>query len=66
MASGSKINRELFSMKQDGKSRSQYYIVLKDNWEEIEIMSNLPPITRTGDDIVLFLKCLAQQQDEQR
>ena len=60
------LNKESYSLKQDGLSISEYYTKMKAVWEELESMSELPCVITTADDIAQFLACLAKQQAERR
>ena len=69
IANGSRkyhLNKETYSLKQDGQSVSDYYTRMKSVWEEIESMSELPCIITTTEDVDRFLNCLTKQQAEQR
>jgi len=67
IANGSRkyhLNKETYSLKQDGQSVSDHYTRMKSVWEEIESMSELPCITTTAKDVDQFLNCLTKQQVE--
>ena len=61
-----KINKEIYEVKQNHSSVSEYYTKLKCLWEELEDMNELPKITAITDEITAFLKALTKQRKEQR
>ena len=60
------LNRETYSLKQDGSSISEYYTKMKAVWEELEAMSDLPCVVTAAEDVAQFMASLAKQQAEQR
>lgn len=61
-----KLSKDLYSLKQNGKSLVEYYTTLSALWEELEAMSNLPVVTSTSDEIKTLLKAIQVQKDESR
>ena len=45
------INKEVYSLKQNHTSVNDYYTALRCLWEELESMSQLPPLTNISDQI---------------
>jgi len=60
------LNKEVYSMKQDRASISEYYTKMKCIWEELDSMMDLPQITQTNEEITAFLRALLRQQKEQK
>ena len=60
------LNRETYSLKQEGSSISEYYTQMKAVWEELEAMSDLPCVVTAAEDVAQFMTSLAKQQAEQR
>lgn len=61
-----KLNRDLFSVKQNGLSLVEYFTMLSSIWEEIDAMTVLPVITHITDEIRAFLTVLEVQKQESR
>nr|GFB05081.1 peptidase family M48 family protein [Tanacetum cinerariifolium] len=60
-----KLNKETYDTMQSGKPVSEYYTSMKCIWEELDSMNELPRITSTTTKIVVFLKALNTQKEEQ-
>ena len=58
------LNKEVYAMKQDSISMSEYYTKMKCIWEELDSMIELPQFTQTNDEINAFLRALTKQQEE--
>ncbi|KAJ8436185.1 hypothetical protein Cgig2_021856 [Carnegiea gigantea] len=61
-----RINKEIYEIKQNHTSVSEYYTRLRCCWEELEAMNELPKITATTDEITSFLQVLTKQKEEQK
>ena len=61
-----RINKEIYEVKQNHSSVSEYYTRLKCLSGELEDMSELPKISTITDEIAMFLKALRKQREEQR
>jgi len=69
IANGSRkyhLNKQTYTLKQDGQSISDYYTKMKGVWEELESMSDLPCITTNAEDVTQFLACFHKQMAEHR
>uniref|UniRef100_A0A7C9ANZ1 Uncharacterized protein n=1 Tax=Opuntia streptacantha TaxID=393608 RepID=A0A7C9ANZ1_OPUST len=60
------LNKQTYSLRQEGHSVSDYYTKLKGVWEELESMSDLPCITTNAADVTQFLACFHKQMAEHR
>ncbi|KAL2899278.1 Retrovirus-related Pol polyprotein from transposon TNT 1-94 [Bienertia sinuspersici] len=60
------LNKEVFKMKQQGRSVSDYYTAMKALWEEIDGLTMLPAIKVMTKEVNAFVKALSQHQEEQR
>ncbi|XP_021751248.1 uncharacterized protein LOC110716903 [Chenopodium quinoa] len=61
-----KISRDLIGLRQNGAPVHEYYIHMRDLWQELESMSALPAITTTATDVPAFLRAMERQQEESR
>lgn len=61
-----KLSKEIYETKQGDKSVTDYYTEMRGLWEELESLSNLPPITTMTPEINAFIKALNEQQEEQK
>ena len=69
VANGSRkyqLNKQTYSLKQDGQSISDYYTKMKGVWEELESLNELPCLTTNAEDVTLFVACLQKQIQEHR
>ena len=57
-----KLNKEIYELKQQGKSTTEYYTEMKGLWEELESLSSLPVLSKTDGEIKGFLEALHKQQ----
>lgn len=60
-----KLNREVYGLKQKGKSVSDYYTEMQVLWQEIDALSVLPTITQSSPEITAFLKALNKLREAQ-
>uniref|UniRef100_A0A803MUY4 Retrovirus-related Pol polyprotein from transposon TNT 1-94-like beta-barrel domain-containing protein n=1 Tax=Chenopodium quinoa TaxID=63459 RepID=A0A803MUY4_CHEQI len=60
-----KLCRDVYDLKQNGRSLSDYYTEMSSLWEEIEGLNLLPPITEMNSEVNAFVSALNQQKDEQ-
>lgn len=61
-----KFNKEVYEVKQNGASISDYYTKMKCLWVEIDAMGELPIITEVTQEIRELLKTLSKQREEQK
>ena len=61
-----RISKEIYETKQSGRLISEFYTDMKTLWEELETLSNLPPITEMNTEVNEFVKALNQSQEEQK
>ncbi|XP_074347443.1 uncharacterized protein LOC141686299 [Apium graveolens] len=61
-----KLNKDLFSLKQNGLTLVEYYTALTSIWEELDNMNSLPAITVITAEIEAFLKALDVHKQEAR
>ncbi|KAL2899101.1 Retrovirus-related Pol polyprotein from transposon RE1, partial [Bienertia sinuspersici] len=69
VANGSRkyqLNKEVYEMKQGGKSVTEYYTDMKSIWEELESLRELPPISTMTTEIKAFVEALDKEKEEQR
>lgn len=50
-----KLNRNLFTLKQNKLKINYYYTTLSSLWEEIDFMNTLPSVTTVANDIKSFM-----------
>lgn len=60
-----RLNREVYELKQHGKSISEYFTAMSSLWEEIEALNCLPPLTNMTEEITAFVAALNKQKEEQ-
>ncbi|KAJ8429325.1 hypothetical protein Cgig2_025561 [Carnegiea gigantea] len=60
------INKEIYEVKQNNSSVSEYYTKLKCLREDSEGMNELPKISAVIDEITTFLKAFIKQKEEQK
>ena len=61
-----KINKEVYEVKQNRSSMSEYYTRLKCLWSKLKDMNELPKISVIIEDIATFLQALNKQKEKQR
>ena len=59
-----KLNKDLYSMKQDGLTISEYYTAMSLVWEEIELMNTLPVVSHLTVEITALLTAIGVQREE--
>ncbi|XP_017244551.1 uncharacterized protein LOC135149950 [Daucus carota subsp. sativus] len=59
-----KLNKDLFSLKQNKTKITEYFTTLSSIWEEIDSMNTLPPITTVTPEISALLKAINTQREE--
>jgi len=60
------INKEIYEVKQNHSSVSEYYPRLKCLWSELEDMNELPMISLITEETPVFLHALTKQKEEHR
>ena len=60
------LNRDVYAVKQNKRSISEYYTEIKSVWEELDSLRDLPHIANMTDEVAVFLRALAIQYEEQR
>jgi len=69
LSSGSRkyhLNKDVYSIKQNGGSVSDYYTRTKGIWEELDSMVDLPKVGVANDEIAEFLSAFGRMQEEQK
>lgn len=61
-----KLNKEVYSLKQEGSSINEYYTTMKGMWEELDSLDQLPAVTSEADDVLKLLEVLKTQREERR
>lgn len=61
-----KLNKDLFAMKQNNLSISEYFTALSSLWEEIESMNTLPALTTITTEITAFLTAINTMREESK
>ena len=61
-----RLNKELYEIKQQGNSITDYYTDMRGLWEELDALNHLPPISTVNTEINAFIVALNQQQEEQK
>ncbi|XP_019107780.1 uncharacterized protein LOC109136286 [Beta vulgaris subsp. vulgaris] len=61
-----KLNKELYKTKQQEKSISDYYTIMRSTWGELEASNSLPPIITVTVEVNEFVKALNLQQEQQK
>lgn len=59
-----KLNKHVYETKQQNKPISDYYILMKACWEELESLNTFPPITTMTTEISAFVEALDRQREE--
>ncbi|KAL2903748.1 Aldehyde dehydrogenase family 9 member A1-A [Bienertia sinuspersici] len=59
------LNKAAYDTLQNGRPVSEYFTDMKAIWEELESLSDLPPITHMTPDINGFVKALEKNKKEQ-
>uniref|UniRef100_A0A7C8ZVZ6 Uncharacterized protein n=1 Tax=Opuntia streptacantha TaxID=393608 RepID=A0A7C8ZVZ6_OPUST len=60
-----RLNKDVYSIKQNGGSVSDYYTRLKGIWE-LDSVVDLPKVAIANDEIVEFLRAFGRMQEEQK
>jgi len=58
-----KLNKDLYALRQNTNSISEYYTQIKGIWEELDAMCDLPRINGASEEVTNFLQALAKQKD---
>uniref|UniRef100_A0A803N713 Integrase catalytic domain-containing protein n=1 Tax=Chenopodium quinoa TaxID=63459 RepID=A0A803N713_CHEQI len=69
MANGSrkyKLNKDLYSLKQNSNTVNVYYTVMSSLWEELDSMNAMPVVTETTAEMRNLLNAIAKYQEESR
>lgn len=61
-----KLIRDLFGLKQNGLSVSEYFTALSMLWEEIDAINVLPTVTSKSDDVTTLLKAIDTLKEESK
>jgi len=61
-----RLNKDVYSIKQNGSSVSEYYTQIKGIWEELDSMIDLPKVSVANDEIANFLQAFGRMQEEQK
>ena len=61
-----KLNKDLYSLKQNGASINDYYTKMRGIWEELSAMSDLPRFTTVNEENTNFLQAWSKQIEEQK
>ncbi|KAL2944837.1 hypothetical protein RDABS01_033184 [Bienertia sinuspersici] len=61
-----KLNKAVYDLRQKEQSVTEYYTSMKSLWDELDAMSNLPPITLMTPEVQAFVNALNKQREEGR
>ena len=61
-----KICKDVYETKQIGRLVSEYYTDMKTLWEELENLTNYPPITETTTEVTTFVEAMIREKEEQK
>ncbi|XP_074348816.1 uncharacterized protein LOC141687437 [Apium graveolens] len=61
-----KITKDLFSLKQNGSTVTEYFTALSALWEKIESMHILPTISNVTEEMTKFLKAIESMREESK
>lgn len=61
-----KLCKDIYETKQNGRLVSEYYTDMKTLWEELENLTNLPPITEVNAEVNMFVQALHTEKEEQK
>lgn len=58
-----RLIKDVYALKLDGNSVSDYYTAMRSLWLELEAMNDFPKITMVTTEITNFLAALSKQQE---
>ena len=61
-----RLNKDVYSIKQNGSSISEYYTQIKGIWEELDSMIDMPKVSVANEEIANFLQAFGRMQEEQK
>uniref|UniRef100_A0A7C8ZXR5 Retrotransposon gag domain-containing protein n=1 Tax=Opuntia streptacantha TaxID=393608 RepID=A0A7C8ZXR5_OPUST len=61
-----RLNKDVYSIKQNGSSVSDYYTRIKGIWEELDSMVDLPKVSVANEEIAAFLRAFGRMQEQQK
>ena len=61
-----RLNKDVYLIKQNGGSVSDYYTRIKGIWEELDSMIDLPKVSVANEKIAAFLHAFGRMQEEQK
>ena len=61
-----KLTKDLFSLKQNGSTVTEYFTALSALWKEIESMHTLPTISNVTKEMTKFLKAIESMREESK
>ncbi|XP_021719096.1 uncharacterized protein LOC110686814 isoform X1 [Chenopodium quinoa] len=61
-----KLNKDLYSLKQNGNSINVYFTSMSSLWEEIDVVNALPVVTESNAKIRSLLSAISKYQEEQK
>jgi len=61
-----RLNKDVYSIKQNCGSVSDYYTRIKGIWEELDSMLDLPKVSIANEEIAAFLHAFGRMQEEQK
>ncbi|CAO2825263.1 unnamed protein product [Amaranthus hypochondriacus] len=61
-----RLNKDVYSLKQESSTINEYYTSMKGMWEELDSLDQLPIVTTEADDVKKLLDALETQKEERR
>lgn len=61
-----KLNKDVYSLKQESNTINEYYTSMKGMWEELDSLDQLPIVTTEAEDVTKLLEALETQKEERR
>ncbi|KAJ8436270.1 hypothetical protein Cgig2_011542 [Carnegiea gigantea] len=61
-----RLSKDVYSIRQNGGSVSDYYTRIKGIWEELDSMMDLPKVSVVNEEIANFLRAFGRMQEEQK
>ncbi|KAL2929715.1 Retrovirus-related Pol polyprotein from transposon TNT 1-94 [Bienertia sinuspersici] len=60
------VCKQIYDTKQNGKSVSEYFTEMQMLWQELEDLTNYPPLTEMNAEVAAYVNFRMQQEEEQK